>query len=170
MVNSNQSRTEFKLILSGVRPYSINAAYYRGSFNMTQECRTWRKTVIKSLSQGVNQAELDTLRESFVAELHALVVKITFNLPHTTYFTLKGDINAKSMDLSNIEKLLIDIIMDERFFTRGEVRNANINDKYIIKLHSEKNPSLQASIMVDLYIVNRPQLSVFKALHSLDQP
>lgn len=156
------------LILSGVKPYSINNAYYKKTFTMTAECRVWRKTVIKALKSKENQQVMDEIRETFFSAIHGLVVKIRFGIPYSTYWTQKGDINSKSMDLSNVEKLLIDIICDERFYERGEIRNCNVNDKYILNLISEKTPSLLSTIVVELYIYERPTLSAFKLLHNLE--
>lgn len=160
--------SNYQLVLNGVVPFSTNSAYVRKTFNLNGECRLWRKTVIKALKMPQNQAVMDQVRDTFFSPVHGIVAHITFNLSYMTYFTLKGDVSAKSMDLSNIEKLLIDIIFDERFFERGEIRNCNINDKYILKLHSEKNPVLTSNIVVDLHVYERPSLSEFKRTHNLD--
>lgn len=158
---------EYKLTLPGVKPYSLNSAYYKKTFNMTKECRDWRKTVIRALKAPENQSVMDSIRDIFVPDIHGVVAKINYGIVYTSYFTVKGDVSAKSMDLSNVEKLLIDIIFDERFFTRGEIRNCNINDKYILRLNSEKNPSLSSSIEVLLYVYPRTTLAEFKRLHNI---
>lgn len=83
-----------------------------------------------------------------VPELHArpdfkgeVSVNLTFFYPSNIFWTKEHVISSKTFDLSNVEKLLIDVIF-------GTV--LQINDKNIRRLHSEKHPGAAWAIEVVL--------------------
>lgn len=146
---------KWTLKLENCKPFSINNAYYKKSFTHTKECRQWRKTIIEALSTPENLYAMEALRDTFkVGGNHALNVTIIYGVHKEWFWTQKGDISRRSQDLSNVEKLLIDIIFDSRFYERGEIENLNIDDKYITVLHSEKTWSNTWNIEVTLSLVD----------------
>lgn len=154
-----------RISLDGCRPFSINNAYYKRTFTMTQECRIWRKTIIEAAKQPENLAIFEDVRNAFenAPKPAGLIVAISYGIRADYFFTKKGDVKRHSMDLSNVEKLLIDILFDPRFYERDELDNLNLDDKYIVKLYSEKIPKKEWTIKVEFGIINLEEhLEYFK--------
>jgi hypothetical protein len=144
-------------------PFSINKAYYLKSFKTgaptkvrTKECREWGDRVLSQL-ESYKQKLLD-FKAQFNEETHALRLELMFLIPRSHYFTKEGKISIRSCDLTNVEKLLVDVLCDDRFNDRmlngNKIVNLGINDKYIIELLSEKKPSiLDYEIQMTLTII-----------------
>lgn len=79
-------------------------------------------------------------------------MRITYKIDEAHYFTKKGVISRRAMDLTNVEKPLVDLLFDPRFEERGEVINLCMDDKFITKLLSEKVPSKGWEIVIELEI------------------
>lgn len=132
-------------------PFSINSAYYLKSFRgksatkiRTRECRDWGDRVIAQLQDKTEDMKL--FREAFNDKMHALHISLAFYIPEGKFYTKAGHISIASCDITNIEKLLVDILFDERFNGRTlddgtKVFNIDLNDKFITRMVSEKNPS-----------------------------
>lgn len=135
--------------LEDCRPFSINRAYYKNR-GITRECRLWRQTIISAAKPHIPLFK--EFRESFDPQINGIFIHITHHIPFHKFYTKKGDISIQSMDLTNVEKLLVDILFDARFYDRGELDNINLNDKYIVKLISEKVVDTEWGIDVELDI------------------
>lgn len=128
-------------------PFSVNKAYYKKSFTRTKECRAWGEDILEQLQDKTIQQDLEDFRIAFLEDdISAVGAHLVFHIPKSTFYTKKGDISRRSQDLSNVEKLLIDLIFDPRFAGReldsGLVcQNLSLDDKLITKLISEKVPS-----------------------------
>ena len=128
-------------------PFSVNKAYYKKSFTRTKECREWGNDILFQLLDHHIQRDIERFRLAFAKKKFSSVgMHIQFHIPQSVFYTKKGDISRRSMDLSNVEKLLIDLIFDPRFCGRdlgdGELaKNLSMDDKLITKLISEKIPS-----------------------------
>jgi hypothetical protein len=131
-------------------PFSINKAYYLKSYSgksatkiRTKECREWGDRVIDQLQKYKKEMEL--FRDGFNEKQHALHIELDFCIPVSKFYTKTGHISIASSDITNIEKLLVDLLFDERFNGRSLnsqiVENININDKFITKMVSSKSPS-----------------------------
>jgi hypothetical protein len=132
-------------------PFSINSAYYLKSYGKgsttkirTKECRDWGDSVLMQLQ--AYRSEIANFVKAFDETKDAISVKLVFNIPVKSFLTQKNMISLRSNDLSNVEKLLIDIIFDERFNNRSlnglDMFNFNINDKLIVNLNSTKQPTV----------------------------
>ena len=128
-------------------PFSTNAAYVRARSHgsrliRNKKCRDWGDSILLQLQSY--REEMAAFREDFDPTSHALSIKIVFSIPEKTFYTKSGEVSLFSKDLSNVEKLLIDLLLDDRFNGRtvfGErVDNLSINDKLVIRLTSEKRP------------------------------
>lgn len=137
---------KIKIVLSAP-PFSINNAYYLKSFKgskatkvRTQECRDWGDSILLQIKKYEDKLEI--FRKNFNANKHCLHLKIVHTIPEYNFFTKTGEISLRSNDLSNVEKMPIDLLFDPRFVGRTinniEINNLNLNDKYITKLVSEK--------------------------------
>lgn len=127
-------------------PFSTNSAFYKRSFTRTKECREWGDDILCQLQKPQIQADLEALRLAYAASPKAgLAVNIVYHIPQSKFYTNKGFISRRSQDLSNVEKLLIDLVFDPRFDGRDvdgkPVRNLNMDDKLITLLCSEKVPT-----------------------------
>jgi hypothetical protein len=147
------------LILPNIKPFSSNNAYYKNRKHNAQ-ARKWRATVLKALLPF--KGDFERMRDAFNPSLHSLFVSITVYYPSKKFFVQskpnKGNLSAQTMDLTNTEKLLIDLIFHPKFSSntwlrerRGdeiglykgftELTNLAIDDRFISDLKSEKRPS-----------------------------
>lgn len=140
-------------------PFSINKAYYKRSFTRTKECREWGDSVLRQLQAATIQEDLQKFRIEFLSAPEASIgVRLRYFIPEEIFYTKKGDISRRSQDLSNVEKMLVDLIFDPRFcgreLSRGLIcQNLNLDDKLITKLVSEKLPTeLSHKIEVTLFL------------------
>jgi len=142
-------------------PFSTNSAYHKRSFTRTTECRAWGDRILGQISSSKDlQQGFKAFRKYFCPKSHGIAVELLFHIPHNIYFTKSGTLKLQKKDLSNIEKLLIDLIYDKRFNDRFvdsmPVSNLNLDDKYNISLHSAQVPSESYFIDVSLTVVNLP--------------
>jgi len=123
------------------KPFSINKAYYKNR-QLTQEAREWREDFLLQLQQTTVRQQLRDLRNLFHEEKHVLSVQYVFYYPHDVLYTKKGAISKRSMDLTNIEKLVQDNLFESRYNGREingiTIENFDIDDKFIVSLLSRK--------------------------------
>lgn len=104
-----------------IKPFSVNSMYYATRKVKTKEYRAWEEQVLAQLKhvQG-----LEALKEfkNFTFEMHV-------EYPEHIFYNSKGEISSKTVDKSNDEKALIDVIFGQYL---------NLNDKYIVRLVSGK--------------------------------
>ena len=133
-------------------PFSINKAYYKNR-KRTRECREWGDDILLQLQSSKILSKLRKVKQWKAIELHLL-----YHYPKEKLYTKKGEISRRSMDLSNIEKLLIDLICDSRYNGRvlkdTVLENANVDDKLIVKLVSEKRLSEDNSHYIDVIFLS----------------
>lgn len=134
-------------------PFSINSYYYRNR-KRTKEARQWGVSIHEQLFEYSNA--IDAFRKKFKPKKHCLVVSYTHYLPEEKFFTKSGNISRFSMDLSNIEKCLQDLIFDKRYRDRDGIPTLAIDDQFIVDMISKKRPS-------DSYLIE-----ITIELHSLD--
>ncbi len=161
-------KTMGKIILLDIEPFSINKAYYKRSFTRTTECRAWADRVVIELEKPHNRLVVNKIREGFSPKEHEIILKIDYLIPFDKFFTKKdGSISCNSKDLSNIEKMLIDVLMDERHFER-DINNLNINDARIVKLESVKAPANRFVTIINIEINSlSPIKRLYKAVKSV---
>ena len=140
------------LILERCKPFSINKAYYVKTMTLTREARAWRSSIFAQLRKKENQIALEYLRNLNDGKI-GYVMNMHFYVPKSTLITKAGSLSSKGMDLSNVEKLLQDIIFNKRFFERKELKNLNADDKLVVRLVSEKIPSDRYDIVIKIQTV-----------------
>lgn len=136
-------KIEFTL---NVPPFSINSAFYKRTHTRTKKCRDWFDLVYTEMTDDSIQKKLLKFKKDWIARGHGIIVTLKFNIPYKKYWTHEKEVSLFTQDLSNVEKLLIDSIFDEKYDGRnvtvdGVVRtiiNLGINDKAIVELHSSK--------------------------------
>jgi Holliday junction resolvase RusA-like endonuclease len=131
-------------------PFSINKSHYRNG-NRTVENRAWGEKILEQLYKHKNEfEEFNKYVNKFINDIE-LQVSLIYYMPREKLYTKKGKVNGNSMDLSNIEKGLLDLIFDKRFNKRGWV-NLNLDDALITRLVSEKIPSLTGKYHIQVKI------------------
>lgn len=140
-------------------PFSVNQAYYKNR-QLTEKARTWRSNILLQLSEPLLKARLAFFRSKFDPLDHCLAINYSFLLPPNILFNSKGEISSRSMDLTNIEKLLQDSIFESRYNGRvieGKIiSNLDLNDKYITQLTSSKEPSWDSVYRITITISVTP--------------
>lgn len=136
------------------KPFSINKAYYKRTMTRTQACRDWGNDILTQIQDSKIIRKLKGFKSGFDPIKDAIRVTIIFFQPKEILYTKKGDISRRSQDLSNVEKLLIDLIFDSRFHGRIidelEIETLCLDDKYITQLHSSKTVGNDFSIDIKL--------------------
>lgn len=148
-------------IVLNIKPFSINKAFLRNR-TYTKAARTFRFQVLSALQASPNASKLKLIREAFIPDKHSFSVSLTSFYPLATFFNKKGTISAKTMDLTNTEKLLIDCLFSQKYtsdkwlqsrkgFERelyspfSALQNVGYDDVYITDLKSLKRANKEAS-------------------------
>jgi len=132
------------------RAFSINKAYYKNR-QRTQACRAWGEAILEQFVkmekyfEEFNKCVNDNLNDTH------LEVKLSFYIPKKDMFTAKGKVSRRGQDLTNIEKLFIDLLFDKRYNDRGWV-NLNLDDTLITRLISEKKVSKDNSYKIRVHV------------------
>lgn len=141
-------------------PFSINSAYYNkgGGKVRTKECRAWGDDVLQQLQ--LYKQQILEFKNIYDAEKHGLSLDLTFNIPKRYYYTVEGRVSSRSADLTNVEKLIQDLLFDSRFNGRAvngkKIYNLDINDKCVLQLSSKKLPSDRFRIEVSVSLIPLP--------------
>ncbi len=141
----------YRLALPNSRGFSINKAYYKATFTRTRECRDWANAIIEKLQSPKNLAAVSAFKQKFDASNGAIGVFLKFHINRSVFYTKSKDISRFSMDLSNVEKLLVDLLFDKKY----GIHALDLDDKLIVQLVSEKVPSDSFSIDIGLRILPR---------------
>ena len=123
------------------KPFSVNKAYYKNR-QLTQEARTWREDFLLQLQTPEALQQIQSLKQAWNSQKHALSVSYDFFYPYNLLLTKKGEVSKRSMDLTNIEKLVQDNLFEHRYNGREIdgiiIENFDIDDKFIVSLQSRK--------------------------------
>ena len=124
-----------------IKPFSVNKAYYKNR-QLTQEARAWRQDCLLQLQQTSVLQQIQELKQQFHPKRNALAVSYDFYYPREFLYTKEGCISKRSMDLTNVEKLIQDNLFESRYNGREIdgiiIENFDIDDKFIVSLHSRK--------------------------------
>lgn len=136
-------------------PFSINKAYYKRSNTRTQECRVWGDNVLHQLAPyEKNLIKLNKIVRQKLNKVN-IKVEIIFLMPSFKLLTKSGKVSRLSNDLSNVEKLLIDLVFDKRFNDRG-TPNLNLDDCLVCDLYSKKRISPDNNYYILIHISIQP--------------
>jgi hypothetical protein len=151
------------------KPFSLNSAYYLKSYGSksatkirTKECRAWGDEILSQLQPMTDKMMQFT--QAFNDKSHAIRIELVHLIPNSVFYTKAGHISAATCDITNIEKLLVDLLFDARFHGRengtGKISNFNINDKFIVEMKSSKLPSKREyKIKIVLEIIPQPEIN-----------
>lgn len=124
-----------------IKPFSVNAMTYRDTRFKTAEFKSWANEVRNLLEE--HKPLLDMAMDFKDASQADFEVQITVLYPQHIFFNKLGQISAKTMDVSNIEKPLIDIIFKDFM---------DVDDRHIWKLISTKEPGANQRIDINIIL------------------
>ena len=147
---------DLSIKIKGLRPISLNRLHYRNR-KLTQEARVYRGKFLQQLQAYSN--ELKALSKAFVPTDHMISLSLHFYMPQSEFYTHKGYISARSQDLDNLLKLIIDCLCNAEYntpkwLTKKKrtikekylyedlhlIQNLDIDDKFITSLNTKKLP------------------------------
>jgi hypothetical protein len=95
---------------------------------------------------------------AYKPELHCFSVSFTYHCPDL--LNKQGTISSRVEDLSNVEKVLLDVLFLPKFhvqpFPYG-VQNVNADDKYVLELVSRKVLAEKKGIQVVIELIDAPK-------------
>ena len=136
-------------IIIPFKAISVNDAYCADRrFGLKKSAKDWTYQVNWVLD-GYKH-ELRNFKEQYDETCEGLIVEITYI--YENLYNKAGGISAKTYDLSNSDKLLIDLVIDAAHFGAAPYKspNLNINDKNIIRLTSTKQSGPSDSIEINI--------------------
>lgn len=140
--------------------FSINSVYYRDRRHKTQAYRDWEKQAFSAIYKPEVQEKLAQIREQFSESRHCFSVGFVFEMPQL--FNKQGKISSRAEDLSNVEKMLLDILFLPKYHVQpwpDGVPNLNADDKLVLKLSSEKKYAEQAGTWVSIELLPVPKMA-----------
>jgi len=144
-----------KKFVLNVKPFSINQVHYRDGKRKTVECREWECTIFNALSAPAILKDMAELKTAFDPVKHAFAVKLTCYYPKEMFITQNGNISAKTMDITNWEKPLIDLIFLDKYDVAAPplgIKNIQVDDKYIASMQSRKRSHEGAGTRIEVVV------------------
>jgi Holliday junction resolvase RusA-like endonuclease len=121
-----------------IKPFSVNAYFYASRKVKTQAARSWEEEMKFLLEE---HKQLAGFLPQHIKNGGDFIVYMTFVYPRNLFRNKLGDISSKTMDLSNVEKPVLDMLFRE---TLG------IDDKHVTQLISRKVAGDDYAIMIRL--------------------
>ena len=144
-----------------IQATSINSAYYNDKrLGYNAKTKKWIAEVCEQLRYPNNAAAMKSLRLYFDPKRHCFSVIVDYGTP--AFFNKEKTVSAKSMDVGNITKTLLDVVFTEPFYGNETLKCENIrtDDKYITSLLTKKFPAEKHSIQITVLIQNLPVYSL----------
>lgn len=111
-----------------IKAFSVNAYYYKNRAIKTKEARAWEAVVLWHLREHPSLLEMADKWRISCGIFH---IRICNNYPRHMYYNKHGQVSAKTFDITNCEKPLVDLIMNNFM---------NVNDRYLTVCVSSKGP------------------------------
>lgn len=121
------------------KPFSINAWTYSDKRHKTKEAREWTEQVLALLEE--HSKTLGEMASDFDKLGGCFRINITAIYPMHIFYNRDGAISSKTIDITNHEKVLQDIIF-------GQIMG--VNDKTVVQCISKKLPGPLYAIEVTL--------------------
>lgn len=133
-----------RLIFYDLAPFSVNSTYRRSQFGgvaKTSAATDWCYEFFYKLNWEPNQAALKHIRDNFDEKLHGLHIDITILVPKEELFNKKGKLSSRTLDLTNVEKIMVDCLCLPKFHELAlpeGAPNLNVDDKSVLEVRSRK--------------------------------
>jgi hypothetical protein len=147
------------ITIQNLKPLSVNATYYGtgAGFTKTSKARKWTHEAFFQLDNEENKQAMKELREAFDPDRHCYRVELTAFYPKSEMYTRDGRVSARTHDLTNWEKAIVDCIFLKAHHGRSVpdgCENLNSDDKYIVELLSKKRAGTRGyEIVVSIEIL-----------------
>jgi len=138
--------------------FSINSVYYRDRRHKTQSYRDWERRAFQCLHSAEIQEKLKSIREAYKEDEHCFSVAFDFQM--SALFNKQGKISSRAEDLSNVEKMLLDILFLPKYHVQpwpDGVPNLNADDKYVLELSSKKTHSVNDGTHITIALIPVPE-------------
>lgn len=126
-----------------IKPFSINQMNCRDARFKTQAYRDWATEVLARLDE---HKELHELALDHQASGGTFEVELVAEFPEHVFYNKDGAVSSKTIDCSNFEKPLIDLVFGHTM---------DVNDKFITKLISSKRPGAAYGIKMTIRLLLR---------------
>lgn len=123
------------------KAFSVNATYFRNRAFKTPEFRDWESATALLLD---DVKDLTDIADEFNRVGGEFWVSFVFVYPFHIFYNKSKDISAKTFDLSNVEKPLLDQIFGGRM---------SVNDRFVTLLRSSKEAGAMHEIKVTIELV-----------------
>jgi len=117
------------------KAFSINAATYRDSRFKSAAYKAWEAAILPDIPDLSHMAGFDYYE-----------IQIEVEYPANIFFNKQGGISAKTFDVTNFEKLLVDLIMN---------KSVKTDDRYLVKCTSSKFSGAVQRIHISLKGYNK---------------
>ncbi len=125
-----------------IKAYSVNSYYYASKRIKTPGAKAYEKQVLELLEEHKPLLDMaDMWRKSG----GVFQIAICNNYPTYLYYNKAGQISAKTFDVTNIEKPLVDLVMNTFM---------GVNDRFLIKCMSTKGPAAKQGIDITLELIS----------------
>jgi Holliday junction resolvase RusA-like endonuclease len=126
-----------------IKPFSINQKSCRDARYTTVPYKAWAQEAYEHMRQHSELVQ-------FAINVHNVInpkyeIKLCAYYPFSTFYNKSGGVSTKTIDITNYEKLLVDVLFNEIL---------NVNDKFIIKMLSEKKEAECHRIDVTLRLLD----------------
>lgn len=145
--------TEIRLTLP-LKGFSINAWTSANKRFISAAAKEWVQDVQHALSGPQTQNQLALIRDIFEPKKHSMGIELHYISPHSEFYNKEGTFSAKTFDISNCDKVLIDVLFLERHES-ANYKNIGWDDRYISELHSRKSAGLTHRIEIRIWIIER---------------
>ncbi len=120
-----------------LKAFSINKVHCRDSRYFTAEFQDWRSAIEYRLDQI---HDIHAVADKWRASGGTFEVTYTAVYPPAIFYTREGLVSAKTIDCTNHEKVIQDVLFDRM----------KINDKFVTAMHSFKRPGTGYSLEITL--------------------
>lgn len=121
-----------------IKPFSVNAYRYRDARFKTAEARAWETTVNDALEE--HRKPLMEMADDFKAKGGTFRLFLSALYPKFIYYNKSGAISAKTVDCSNYEKPIQDMLFNFM----------GVNDRFVTELISTKDVGASTGIWIKL--------------------
>lgn len=143
-------------IVLPVKAFSINKMSTRDARFKTKAYEEWTYQVFHHLSKQPNLSAMEDLRKQFSEKKHGFIINMVTRFPKEILLTKKGTISARAFDITNVEKPLIDLLFDSKYFNRDApygCKNLKCDDKHLLEINSKKVTGSSHEITINIELV-----------------
>ncbi len=137
------------------KTFSINDKFCNSRSYTTSNYKNWEAKTLYQLDKTNIQEKLEQIRKYLDPSKHLVEINLTAYYPYDILFTKKGDPSSKCHDVTNWEKILVDLLFLPKYFSKSTpygVKNINQDDKWLFDCNSKKRISDTYSIEIEIII------------------